>query len=43
MICTAVGARGLDIKGIPYVICTTIPDDKAQYVHMIGRVGRAEK
>ena len=43
LICTDVAARGLDLKGIPYVINVTIPDDKMSYVHRIGRVGRAER
>ncbi|KAI1307249.1 ATP-dependent RNA helicase Ddx1 [Halotydeus destructor] len=43
LICTDVAARGLDIKGIPYVIQVTLPDEKANYVHRIGRVGRAER
>merc|ERR1712142_506023 len=43
MICTDVAARGLDIKGVPYVINVTLPDDKANYIHRIGRVGRAER
>ncbi|KII71621.1 ATP-dependent RNA helicase DDX1 [Thelohanellus kitauei] len=43
LISTSVGARGLDIQGIPYVICVTLPDEITNYVHMIGRVGRAER
>ncbi|XP_072024560.1 ATP-dependent RNA helicase DDX1-like [Amphiura filiformis] len=43
MICTDVAARGIDVKGIPYVVNVTLPDEKENYVHRIGRVGRAER
>ncbi|KAH8369627.1 hypothetical protein KR093_000368, partial [Drosophila rubida] len=43
LICTDVAARGLDITGLPFMINITLPDDKANYVHRIGRVGRAER
>uniref|UniRef100_A0A8R1DRM8 ATP-dependent RNA helicase n=1 Tax=Caenorhabditis japonica TaxID=281687 RepID=A0A8R1DRM8_CAEJA len=43
LICTDVVARGLDVQGVPFVINVTLPDDKAMYVHRIGRVGRAER
>ncbi|XP_054167178.1 ATP-dependent RNA helicase Ddx1-like [Oppia nitens] len=43
LICTDVAARGIDIKGIPFVIQLTLPDEKSNYLHRIGRVGRAEK
>ena len=43
LICTDVAARGIDITGIPYVVNVTLPDDKQNYVHRIGRVGRAER
>ncbi|CAG5135711.1 unnamed protein product, partial [Candidula unifasciata] len=42
MICTDVAARGIDISGLPYVINVTLPDEKQNYIHRIGRVGRAE-
>lgn len=43
LICTDVAARGIDIRGIPYVVNMTLPDDKQNYIHRIGRVGRAER
>ena len=43
LICTDVAARGIDMKGIPYVINVMLPDDKMNYVHRIGRVGRADR
>ena len=35
-------ARGLDIKELPYVINVTLPDKAEDYIHRVGRVGRAE-
>ncbi|XP_033358638.1 ATP-dependent RNA helicase Ddx1 [Bombus vosnesenskii] len=43
LICTDVAARGLDISGLPFMINMTLPDEKSNYVHRIGRVGRAER
>ncbi|KFD57405.1 hypothetical protein M514_01508 [Trichuris suis] len=43
LICTDVAARGIDVTGIPFVINVTLPDEKANYLHRIGRVGRAER
>ncbi|XP_067930064.1 ATP-dependent RNA helicase DDX1-like [Watersipora subatra] len=43
LICTDVAARGLDVRGLPFVINVTLPDEKQNYVHRIGRVGRAER
>lgn len=42
LICTDVAARGLDVKGLPFVINVTLPDKSEDYVHRIGRVGRAD-
>ena len=36
-------ARGIDITGVPFVVNVTLPDDKQNYIHRIGRVGRAER
>lgn len=43
LICTDVAARGLDVSGLPFMINVTLPDEKSNYVHRIGRVGRAER
>lgn len=43
LICTDVAARGIDISGIPFVVNVTLPDEKQNYVHRIGRVGRADR
>eukprot|EP00163_Fabomonas_tropica_P019145 TRINITY_DN3362_c1_g2_i1.p1 TRINITY_DN3362_c1_g2~~TRINITY_DN3362_c1_g2_i1.p1 ORF type:complete len:204 (+),score=40.06 TRINITY_DN3362_c1_g2_i1:495-1106(+) len=42
LICTDVAARGLDISGLPFMINYTLPDRSEDYVHRVGRVGRAE-
>ena len=36
-----VAARGLDIKGLPFVFNFDIPNSVEDYVHRIGRTGRA--
>jgi len=43
LICTDVAARGIDIKNLPYVINMTMPAEDEDYVHRVGRVGRADK
>ena len=35
-------ARGIDITGLPFVINMTLPDSPAEYIHRVGRVGRAD-
>eukprot|EP00899_Mesostigma_viride_P015632 jgi/Mesvir1/2406/Mv22148-RA.1 len=42
LICTDVAARGLDIKELPFVINMTLPDKSEDYIHRVGRVGRAD-
>ncbi|CAM9108639.1 unnamed protein product [Choristocarpus tenellus] len=42
LICTDVAARGIDIKGIPYVVNMTLPDAPQIYIHRVGRVGRQD-
>ncbi len=41
LICTDVAARGLDIKDVPAVFNFDIPFSSEDYVHRIGRTGRA--
>eukprot|EP00117_Sycon_ciliatum_P026385 scpid39786/ scgid5952/ ATP-dependent RNA helicase DDX1; DEAD box protein 1 len=43
LICTDVAARGIDVRGVPFMINVTLPDEKQNYIHRIGRVGRAER
>jgi len=43
LICTDVAARGLDIRGLPYMINYTLPDKAEDFIHRCGRVGRAER
>lgn len=42
LIATDVLARGIDIEGITHVINFDITDDAENYIHRIGRTGRAE-
>jgi len=43
LVATDVAARGLDIKGLPRVVNYDMPDIPENYVHRIGRTGRAGK
>ena len=43
MIATDVAARGIDVKDITHVINYTIPQTHDDYIHRIGRTGRAGK
>ncbi|HAZ11643.1 MAG: hypothetical protein A2X86_18130 [Bdellovibrionales bacterium GWA2_49_15] len=43
LICTDVAARGLDIVDVSLVINYDLPQDASNYVHRIGRTGRAGK
>ena len=36
LICTDLAARGIDVKGLPYVINMTLPDETDTYFHRIG-------
>ncbi|GAM75031.1 ATP-dependent RNA helicase [Vibrio ishigakensis] len=42
MIATGVGARGIDIQELPRVINYDLPYPADEYVHRIGRTGRAD-
>ncbi|GAA4877077.1 DEAD/DEAH box helicase [Ferrimonas pelagia] len=41
LVATDVAARGLDIQGLPYVVNFDVPFLAEDYVHRIGRTGRA--
>jgi superfamily II DNA/RNA helicase len=42
-VCTNVAARGIDIDGVAHVINYSAPSSIVDYVHRIGRTGRAGK
>ncbi|MHC5067905.1 MAG: DEAD/DEAH box helicase [Planctomycetota bacterium] len=41
LVATDIAARGLDIDGLPYVVQYDLPNVAEDYVHRIGRTGRA--
>src|SRR3546814_1618443 len=41
VVCSDVAARGLDIKGLSHVFNFDVPSHTEDYVHRIGRTGRA--
>ena len=41
LIASDVAARGLDIQALPHVICFDVPTHAEDYIHRIGRTGRA--
>jgi ATP-dependent RNA helicase RhlE len=41
LVATDIAARGIDVKGIELVLNFDLPDDADNYVHRIGRTGRA--
>ena len=43
MVATDIAARGLDIAGVSHVINYDVPQHPEDYVHRIGRTGRAQK
>lgn len=43
LVATDVAARGIDVSHITHVINYDIPEDKENYVHRIGRTGRASR
>jgi ATP-dependent RNA helicase RhlE len=42
MVATDIASRGLDIAGVSHVINYDVPDHPEDYVHRIGRTGRAQ-
>ncbi len=42
MVATGVAARGIDIENLPVVINYDLPYPADEYVHRIGRTGRAD-
>ncbi len=42
LVATDVAARGIDISGVTHVINYRVPENPEDYVHRIGRTGRAE-
>jgi ATP-dependent RNA helicase RhlE len=43
IVATDLAARGLDVSGVTHVINFCVPDNPEDYVHRIGRTGRAKK
>lgn len=43
LIATDVVARGIDVANVSHVINFDLPDEPEQYIHRIGRTGRADK
>jgi ATP-dependent RNA helicase RhlE len=43
MVATDIAARGLDIVDVTHVINYDVPEHPEDYVHRIGRTGRAQK
>ena len=42
MVATDIAARGIDVAGISHVINYDVPENPEDYVHRIGRTGRAQ-
>jgi ATP-dependent RNA helicase RhlE len=42
LVATDIAARGLDIAGVSHVVNYDVPENAEDYVHRIGRTGRAQ-
>jgi superfamily II DNA/RNA helicase len=42
VVATDVAARGIDIQNLTHVINYSLPEAPEEYIHRIGRTGRAE-
>ena len=42
-VCTDVAARGIDVNDVDIVFNCDIPEEKQEYIHRIGRTGRAKR
>ncbi len=42
LVATDIAARGIDVKGVSYVINFDVPNTPDAYTHRVGRTGRAE-
>lgn len=43
LIASDIAARGLDVKGVTHIINLDLPRDSKEYLHRVGRTGRAGK
>jgi ATP-dependent RNA helicase RhlB len=43
MVATDVAGRGIHVDGVSHVVNYTLPEEPEDYVHRIGRTGRAGK
>ncbi len=43
LVCTDVAARGIDISSVTHVVNYRVPENAEDYVHRIGRTGRAAR
>ncbi len=41
LVTSDLGARGMDVKGIDFVLCMDLPEEPTVYMHRAGRTGRA--